>query len=55
MMMLIPGAWEQDNLMDRKLKTFINIMPALMEPWDGPAAIAFTDGINVGLCLTGTA
>ena len=51
MMMLIPGAWEQDNLMDRKLKDFYKYHACLMEPWDGPAAIAFTDGINVGAVL----
>jgi len=51
MMMLIPSAWEQDKLMDRKLKNFYQYHACLMEPWDGPAAIAFSDGINVGAVL----
>ncbi len=51
MMMLIPSAWEQDNLMGKKLKDFYKYHACLMEPWDGPAAIAFTDGISVGAVL----
>lgn len=51
MMMLIPGAWEQDNLMDRKLREFYKYHACLTEPWDGPAAIAFTDGASVGAVL----
>ena len=51
MMMLIPSAWEQNNLMDAKLKSFYQYHACLMEPWDGPAAIAFTDGTRVGAIL----
>jgi glutamate synthase (NADPH) large chain len=51
MMMLIPSAWEQDCLMSEELKAFYKYHACLTEPWDGPAAIAFTDGIRVGACL----
>jgi glutamate synthase (NADPH) large chain len=51
MMMLIPSAWEHDSLMDEKLKDFYKFHAAIMEPWDGPAAIAFTDGKNIGAVL----
>jgi len=51
MMMLIPSAWEQNELMDKKLKQFYQYHACFMEPWDGPAAIAFTDGTNVGAVL----
>ncbi|OGX15339.1 MAG: glutamate synthase subunit alpha, partial [Omnitrophica WOR_2 bacterium RBG_13_41_10] len=51
MMMLIPCAWQQDNFMDEKLKAFYKYQACLMEPWDGPAAIVFSDGIRVGASL----
>lgn len=51
MMMLIPCAWQQDNFMDGKLKALYQYQACLMEPWDGPAAIAFSDGIRVGAVL----
>jgi len=51
MMMLIPDAWEQNRLMDKKLRDFYKYHACLMEPWDGPAAIAFTDGVSVGAVL----
>lgn len=51
MMMLIPGAWEHNNLLDKKLKDFYKYHTCLIEPWDGPAAIAFTDGKNIGAVL----
>ncbi len=51
MMMLIPSAWEQDNLMDQKLRDFYKYHACLSEPWDGPAAIAFTDGTSIGAVL----
>ncbi len=51
MMMLIPAAWENDGAMDRKLKDFYTYHACVMEPWDGPAAIAFTDGKNIGAVL----
>ncbi|MBU2257784.1 MAG: glutamate synthase large subunit [Candidatus Omnitrophica bacterium] len=51
MMMLIPSAWEQSKSMDEKLRSFYKYHACLMEPWDGPAAIVFTDGIRVGAVL----
>ena len=51
MMMLIPGAWEEDGLMDKKLRNFYKYHGCFMEPWDGPAAIAFTDGTRIGAGL----
>ncbi|HAZ09967.1 MAG TPA: glutamate synthase large subunit [Candidatus Omnitrophica bacterium] len=51
MMMLMPGAWEHNNLIDKKIKDFYKYHACLMEPWDGPAAIAFSDGVNIGAVL----
>lgn len=51
LLMLIPSAWEQDSLMDKKLKDFYKFHACLMEPWDGPAAIAVTDGTQIGAIL----
>ncbi|MFH1645746.1 MAG: glutamate synthase large subunit, partial [Candidatus Omnitrophota bacterium] len=51
MMMLIPSAWQKDDLMDKKLKDFYKYHSCLMEPWDGPAAVAFTDGHRIGASL----
>ena len=51
MMMLIPEAWAGNPLMDAKRKAFYEYNAALMEPWDGPAAIAFTDGRQIGATL----
>ncbi|MFH1441157.1 MAG: glutamate synthase large subunit, partial [Candidatus Omnitrophota bacterium] len=51
MMMLIPAAWQHDNLMGQGLKDFYKYHACLMEPWDGPAAIAFTDGTSIGAVL----
>ncbi len=51
MMMLIPSAWEQDAFMDEKLRAFYQYHACLMEPWDGPAAVAFTDGTCLGAVL----
>src|SRR5438270_1425063 len=50
MMMLIPEAWS-DPLMDPDRRAFYEYHAALMEPWDGPAAIAFTDGRQIGATL----
>ena len=50
MMMLIPEAWS-DPLMDPTRRAFYEYHAALMEPWDGPAAIAFTDGRQIGATL----
>ncbi|MFH1846647.1 MAG: glutamate synthase large subunit [Candidatus Omnitrophota bacterium] len=51
MMMLIPNAWEQDIYMKKKLKDFYKYNACFMEPWDGPSAIAFTDGKDIGAVL----
>ncbi len=51
MMMLIPEAWAGNTLMDAKRKAFYEYHAALLEPWDGPAAITFTDGRQIGATL----
>jgi len=51
MMLLIPEAWYENKLMDEKRKSFYEYHAALMEPWDGPAAVAFTDGKHIGATL----
>ena len=48
MMMMIPEAWENHTLMDENRRAFYEYHAAMMEPWDGPAAIAFTDGRYIG-------
>jgi glutamate synthase (NADPH/NADH) large chain len=50
-MMLIPEAWAGNPLMDDDRRAFYEYNAALMEPWDGPAAIAFTDGRQIGATL----
>jgi glutamate synthase domain-containing protein 2/glutamate synthase domain-containing protein 3 len=50
-MMMIPEAWEQHTLMDEHRRAFYEYHAAMMEPWDGPAAIAFTDGVRIGATL----
>ncbi len=51
MMLLIPEAWAGNNLMDDERRSFYEYHAALMEPWDGPAAVAFTDGRQIGATL----
>ena len=51
MMMLIPEAWAGNPLMDSDRRAFYEYHAALMEPWDGPAAVAFTDGRQIGATL----
>ncbi len=51
MMMLIPEAWEAHTLMDEKRRAFYEYHAAMMEPWDGPAAVAFSDGRQIGATL----
>ena len=51
MMMLIPEAWAGNPLMDEQRRAFYEYHAALMEPWDGPAAVAFTDGRQIGATL----
>ncbi|TAN56316.1 MAG: glutamate synthase subunit alpha, partial [Betaproteobacteria bacterium] len=51
MMMMIPEAWENHTLMDASRRAFYEYHAAMMEPWDGPASIAFTDGRQIGATL----
>ena len=51
MMMLVPEAWAGNPLMNEERRSFYEYHAALMEPWDGPAAIAFTDGRQIGATL----
>jgi glutamate synthase (NADPH/NADH) large chain len=51
MMMLIPEAWAGNPLMSEERRAFYEYHAALMEPWDGPAAVAFTDGRQIGATL----
>ncbi|MBX7099649.1 MAG: glutamate synthase large subunit [Myxococcaceae bacterium] len=51
MMMMIPEAWAEDRAMDDARRAFYEYSGSLMEPWDGPAAIVFTDGALVGATL----
>ncbi|PKO81843.1 MAG: glutamate synthase subunit alpha, partial [Betaproteobacteria bacterium HGW-Betaproteobacteria-13] len=50
-MMMIPEAWESHTQMDEKRRAFYEYHAAMMEPWDGPAAVAFTDGRQIGATL----
>jgi len=50
-MMMIPEAWERDPRMSAALRGFYEYHAMLMEPWDGPASIAFTDGRTIGATL----
>jgi glutamate synthase (NADPH/NADH) large chain len=50
-MMMIPEAWENHALMDPARRAFYEYHAAMMEPWDGPASIAFTDGRQIGATL----
>ncbi len=51
MMIMIPEAWAGNPLMDEERRAFYEYHAALMEPWDGPAAMAFTDGRQIGATL----
>jgi glutamate synthase (NADPH/NADH) large chain len=51
MMMLIPEAWDGNELMDPVKKAFYEFHAAFMEPWDGPASISFTNGKIIGATL----
>jgi glutamate synthase (NADPH) large chain len=50
-MMMIPEPWEQHTMMDSRRKAFYEYHAAMMEPWDGPASIVFTDGRQIGATL----
>jgi glutamate synthase (NADPH/NADH) large chain len=51
LMMLIPEAWQNDTEMDPTKRAFYEFYSAMMEPWDGPASVCFTDGVLVGATL----
>ncbi|TRX62763.1 glutamate synthase large subunit [Fulvivirga sp. M361] len=51
MMMLVPEAWQDNPLMDKERKAFYKYHASLMEPWDGPAALVFSDGKMIGATL----
>jgi glutamate synthase (NADPH) large chain len=51
MMMLVPEAWQDNKLMDPHRKAFYKYHASMMEPWDGPAALVFTDGKRIGATL----
>ena len=51
MMMMVPEAWAGNPLMDEERRAFYEYNAALMEPWDGPAALAFTNGRQIGATL----
>ena len=50
-LMMIPEAWQQDDAMSAEKRAFYEYHSCLMEPWDGPASIAFTDGTYIGAVL----
>ncbi|MDR2677877.1 MAG: glutamate synthase large subunit [Zoogloeaceae bacterium] len=50
-MLMIPEAWEKHATMDENRRAFYEYHAAMMEPWDGPAAVAFTDGRQIGATL----
>jgi glutamate synthase (NADPH) large chain len=51
LMMLVPEAWQDNKLMDPHRKAFYKYHASMMEPWDGPAALVFTDGCRIGATL----
>ena len=51
MMITVPEAWQKDEIMDRKKRDMYHYYATMMEPWDGPAAIVFSDGDVVGALL----
>ncbi|MDX2284475.1 MAG: glutamate synthase large subunit, partial [Bacteroidia bacterium] len=51
LMMLIPEVWQDNPQMDRDRAAFYEYHATLIEPWDGPAAVCFTNGIQIGACL----
>ncbi|THJ36088.1 glutamate synthase subunit alpha [Lampropedia aestuarii] len=51
MMMMIPEPWEQHETMDERRRAFYEYHAAMLEPWDGPASVVFTDGRQIGATL----
>ncbi len=50
-LMMVPEAWENNELLDRDIRGFAEFHSSLMEPWDGPACVTFTDGRLLGAVL----
>ncbi|REK62538.1 MAG: glutamate synthase large subunit [Cohnella sp.] len=50
-MMMVPEPWQNDEYMDDDKRAFYEYHSTLMEPWDGPAAMGFTDGVQIGAIL----
>ena len=50
-MMMIPEAWENNDVMDADRRAFYEFHSSIMEPWDGPACVSFTDGTQIGAVL----
>ncbi len=55
LMMIPPEAWERNESMDPARRAFYQYHGSLMEPWDGPASVCFSDGTVVAPCSTATA
>ena len=51
MTVLVPPAWRSDKKMSPELKAYYQYHQCICEPWDGPAALVFTDGLTIGACL----
>jgi len=51
LMMMIPEAWQENKTMDPTRRAFYQYHANIMEPWDGPASVCFTDGVQVGATL----
>lgn len=51
LMTLIPEAWQYNKQLDEKTRAFYKYSASIMEPWDGPAALCFTDGVEIGAAL----
>jgi glutamate synthase domain-containing protein 2/glutamate synthase domain-containing protein 1/glutamate synthase domain-containing protein 3 len=51
MLMLVPAAWQGDPSVPPEIKAFYEYHQTLNEPWDGPAALVFSDGLTIGACL----
>ncbi len=51
LMMMVPEAWQEKTDMDPKLRAFYQYHANILEPWDGPASLCFTDGVKVGATL----
>ncbi|PWS15418.1 hypothetical protein DKP79_28040, partial [Klebsiella pneumoniae] len=50
-LMMIPEAWQENTEMSQELRDFYEFHSFLMEPWDGPACVIFTDGNQIGAVL----